>query len=828
MVEDQADDLWGLAFLLLAVLAGLGIYAGVIGPAGHALRTGSADLFGLARYGLPPGFALLGGYLILRHARSEPGRVAVGLGLALMAASGLLCVLTGKDTLHQPVAAMGRAGGLLGAAEGVPLRAGLASWGAGLVFAAAGFVACLIITATPVRAVAARVRSVCTAAAHAARWSWYLCKDLARGGQRMASATRHPSVRGPGLLRRVTQPSRDVIDLAEPAEARAALPVTSHQPEWAPPDDGDEDEADDEGLHGAGLDEGGGTRGGALLEGALAGGRAAAAPPAQPVPTPIAITGLASRGPAAPGRAQQLDLGLPRETAPAWRLPPMALLRRSKHTEVDRRQIEVLGQTLESALAAHGVETRLVAATVGPSVTRYELELGPGVKVQKVTALQRDIAYALAAADVRILAPIPGKSAIGVEVPNRQRQTVTLGDILGSPEAAAARHPLEVAAGRDIAGRPVLINLGEMPHLLIAGATGSGKSSCINSMLTSLLMRATPDQVRLILIDPKRVELGHYTGLPHLLTAPVTNPKKAANALHWAVQEMERRYDLLAEVGMRDITGYNAAFDRGELAGEPEGGTLGLDDGLSEDAEAGSDGGPTAGPGAQDFQQAAAARYTRLPFIVVVVDELNDLMMVAARDVEESICRIAQMARAVGIHLVLATQRPSVDVITGLIKANIPSRLAFAVSSLADSRVVLDQPGAERLIGKGDMLLLTASSSQARRIQGPWADEEDIRKIVGHWRRQAGPAYVEGVDGPEGTSGGVGEDSDDDELLTAAMQLVVRSQLGSTSMLQRKLRVGFARAGRLMDLLEQRGVVGQSEGSKARAVLMTVDELEGP
>jgi S-DNA-T family DNA segregation ATPase FtsK/SpoIIIE len=325
-------------------------------------------------------------------------------------------------------------------------------------------------------------------------------------------------------------------------------------------------------------------------------------------------------------------------------------------------------------------------------------------------------------------------------------------------------------------------------------------------MLTSVLMRATPDQVRLILVDPKRVELGHYSGLPHLLTAVVTNPKKAANALRWAVQEMERRYDLLAEVGMRDITGYNAAFDRGELV-----------------AEAGED-----LVGAVGAEGAEGARYERLPFILVVVDELNDLMMVAARDVEESICRIAQMARAVGIHLVLATQRPSVDVITGLIKANIPSRLAFAVSSLADSRVVLDQPGAERLIGKGDMLLLTASSSQARRLQGPWVDEEDVRKVVAHWRRQSGPSYVEGVDGPEDGAAGSGEgNEDDDELLEVAMELVVRSQLGSTSMLQRKLRVGFARAGRLMDLLEQRGVVGPSEGSKARAVLMTPEELEG-
>jgi S-DNA-T family DNA segregation ATPase FtsK/SpoIIIE len=358
--------------------------------------------------------------------------------------------------------------------------------------------------------------------------------------------------------------------------------------------------------------------------------------------------------------------------------------------------------------------------------------------------------------------------------------------------------------GRDIAGRPVLANLATMPHILIAGATGAGKSSCINSILTSLLVRATPDQVRLILVDPKRVELGQYNGLPHLLTQVVTNPKKAANALSWAVHEMERRYDLLAEVGVRDITGYNDAFDRGDLVRQAE-----------------------LGQREEDVRE-----YARLPFILIVIDELNDLMMVAKRDVEESIVRIAQMARAVGIHLVIATQRPSVDVITGVIKANVPSRLAFAVSSLADSRVILDQPGAERLIGKGDMLLLTASSSVARRIQGSWVDEDEVRKVVAHWRRQSEPRYVEGVegseDGPGGAAGAFGADSDDDDdMLEAAMDLIVRSQLGSTSMLQRKLRVGFARAGRIMDLLEQRGVVGPSEGSKARAVLMTVEELEG-
>jgi S-DNA-T family DNA segregation ATPase FtsK/SpoIIIE len=439
----------------------------------------------------------------------------------------------------------------------------------------------------------------------------------------------------------------------------------------------------------------------------------------------------------------------------------------------------------------------------------------------------------MAAVDVRILAPIPGRSAIGVEVPNHQRQLVALGDLLTSPEASRATNPLEVAIGKDIAGKAVFLDLAATPHMLIAGATGAGKSSGINCIITSLLMRTTPDDVRLILIDPKQVEMGQYARLPHLLTQPVTNPKKAANALGWAVKEMERRYDVLSELGYRDITGYNKAFAKGQIQ-------------------------PPLG---------SEIEYDHMPYIVVVVDELNDLMMVAARDVEESITRIAQKARAVGIHLIVATQRPSVNVITGVIKANIPARMAFAVSSLTDSRVILDQPGAEKLVGKGDMLLLPGNSSVANRIQGSFVSEDEVRQVVAHWRAQSPePIYSDDVEsGGEGGDDGdgdtghsalvpprggsssgaagsmssleldvtsdanafsAGDDDEDTAMMRQAMELVVRSQLGSTSMLQRKLKVGFARAGRIMDLLEQRGVVGPSEGSKARAVLMTVEEFE--
>ncbi len=498
-----------------------------------------------------------------------------------------------------------------------------------------------------------------------------------------------------------------------------------------------------------------------------------------------------------------------------WRLPPLSLLLRTREQRQDRAAIEAAGDELVEALAGHGVETTLIGFTVGPTVTRYELELGPGVKVARVTALNKDIAYALAAPDVRILAPIPGRSAIGVEVPNRQRSLVALGDLLATEEVTAADHPLDVPVGRDISGTTVVVNLADMPHVLISGATGAGKSSGLNSIITSLVMRATPDQVRLILVDPKRVEMGQYNDLPHLVVPVVVDPRHASVTLTHVVREMERRYDLLATHGARDITSYTAMLERGELEPGPSDPELVADaiydgSGVELDAE------PEPEP-------------ERLPYWVVVVDELNDLMMVAARDVEESVVRIAQMARAVGIHLVLATQRPSVDVITGVIKANIPSRMAYAVSSLADSRVILDQSGAERLIGKGDMLLVTASSNVARRLQAPWVSEDEVRRVVEFWRAQGGRAEAV-VAFDEATTSrpawNAGSEDDDDALLARARHIVLENQVGSTSMLQRKLRVGFARAGRLMDMLEDEGVVGPGDGSKSREVLMTLEQYE--
>ena len=470
-------------------------------------------------------------------------------------------------------------------------------------------------------------------------------------------------------------------------------------------------------------------------------------------------------------------------------LPPLKLLKSGTDVSTSKKLLQQTATDLQNLLKEHGVEAELTNIVPGPTVTRYEIELSPGVKVSKVTSLSHDIAYALATPDVRLLAPIPGRSAIGIEIPNRQRKLVSLGDVLSSPEAQKLDHPLNVGLGLDISGSPRLMNLSELPHVLIAGQTGAGKSSCINSIVTSLLMRTNPEEVKMVMVDPKRVELGQYNNVPHLLTKVITNPKKAVDALSWAVSEMDRRYDLLADGQVRDINGYHEKYDAGLLDTD---------------------------------------KFDRFPFIVVCIDELNDLMMVAGREVESAIVRLAQMARAIGIHLVVATQRPSVDVITGVMKANIPSRLAFSVASTTDSRVILDQSGAEKLIGLGDMLIVTASNPRLERIQGAWVTEGEIKDVVSWVKSQKEADYNPAViEEQKSTAVHNSEDlGEDEELIKTATELVVRSQLGSTSMLQRKLRVGFARAGRLMDILESQGIVGPSEGSKAREVLITVEEFE--
>ncbi|HEX9505320.1 MAG TPA: DNA translocase FtsK, partial [Acidimicrobiia bacterium] len=733
---------FAVGLFVLGVLCGLGLWTDLAGPVGEAMADATGAILGRGRVAIPIVCVVFAALLLRPHRaaassdEAEPDdpdvlapesntlRIAVGAVLLLLADVGVLHLAAGRPSLGSSFTELRTAGGALGVAVASPLAAATGVVGAAVILGALALVGLLLVLGLSIGTIVAWVRGVVGAAA-----------DLARHGLGVESFD-------------------------------AAVPDTGNL------DTGDLDTGD---LDAGDLD----SEPARFLPTDLE-----TAPETVPVfsasaePTMGAELALTADGPGG-----QLVIELGDDAAPRhgpWTLPPAGLLKRGSGKEVDRSLVEEGGRILEATLAHHGVDTRLVGATVGPTVTRYELELGPGVKVNRVTGLSHDIQYAMASLDVRILAPIPGRSAIGVEVPNKERVIVTLGDVLAAPEAAQAKTGLAVGLGRDISGRSVMLDVTTLPHVLIAGATGAGKSSCINSLVTSLLMRYTPEQVRLILVDPKRVELGAYNDLPHLLTQVVTNPKKAANALDWAVREMDMRYELLAEVGVRDITGYNAMFDRDEL------------------------------PTKDDPDPVTGRGYERLPFIVIVVDELNDLMMVAARDVEASICRIAQMARAVGIHLVIATQRPSVDVITGVIKANVPSRMAFSVSSLADSRVILDQAGAEKLIGQGDMLLMTASSSRAQRIQGSWVDEECVRKVVGHWRRQTTvPTYVEGIAGDDSAPGGRGsdDDGDGDDLFVEAMDRVVRSGLGSTSMLQRKLRVGFARAGRLMDLLERRGVV---------------------
>ncbi|WP_419929194.1 DNA translocase FtsK [Candidatus Poriferisocius sp.] len=775
-------DIIAVGFILAGLVAACAVWADVAGPFGKGLRIMLGALIGTARSAIPIALVAIG-VVLLRGPRpddeedvqpasesfdknpyTDPARadlvqaVRLGLGtaLTLLSVTGLLHIAIDRPGIEDLDGLMG-AGGALGLAFGGTLAAFMGVWGASLVVGAFGLLGMVVLTRVSLRAWARRV-----------------------DGAKLKAA-----------LVRALHSATGTADPSMPAED----PSVHHQENWA------------EAIP---------------VEPEVTGSDVVVIPEPRPEPEPAPAPDTSSAPepkPSPPSPDPEPDWQAPAivgekgSKAPKsskWKLPSLKLLSGSDPQQINQDEATRKGAALEQALAAHDVETKLVGMVIGPTVTRYELELAPGVKVSRVTSLSKDIAYALASPDVRILAPIPGRQAIGVEVPNRDRQVVSLGGILASAEARKANHPLEVAIGRDINAKPVMMDLSRMPHILIAGATGAGKSSCINSMITSVLMRSTPDQVRMILVDPKMVEMAQYEHVPHLLTQPVVDPKKAANALAWACREMDRRYEVLASVGVRDIDGYNDACDRGVFENDRK---LGIE--VSEPKE-------------------------RMPLILVVVDELSDLMMVAPRDVEDSICRIAQKARAVGIHLVIATQRPSINVITGVIKANIPARLAFAVSSQTDSRVILDQQGAERLVGQGDMLLLSPTSTSPQRIQGAWVTEEEVRKVVAAWRRQdvameppspSASVTTDGGDGdddplaPAPSTAASGGGDDDDELLVQAMRLVVESQLGSTSMLQRKLRVGFARAGRLMDLMEQRGVVGPSEGSKAREVLMTPDEL---
>ncbi|MEZ5377872.1 MAG: DNA translocase FtsK [Acidimicrobiales bacterium] len=804
----------GIILLSLGIFLGLALYTPATGVVGRWLAVGLGAFFGLARYGLPLALALAGFQRLRtvdakRRALRPRGEVISWflLGFALFA---VLDLVGGRPGWGSSVERLSGAGGWIGVNIGGTMERYFGYWGELVITVTMVLVALVILTSLSL-GFAADVLAEGGSSLRDQFLDWW---EASRSVE--AKAERNAKKAGD------TEPAKK-----KPAKKKAAfLDLEFPETPVAPATTGgasdgwgtgvnvelfDQEQYID--LRQPNVDDGPSISDLPTGEVPVVGrgkgknndddsAAAAEGDETQPVrwadagPTPVIEV------PAPPVMISDPSVVAPQAPDGIWHLPSMEILVQSEGQEVDRVTVEKTGRQLEHALAEHGVETRLIGVVVGPTVSRFELELGPGVKVNRVTSLHKDIAYAMATPDVRILAPIPGKQAIGVEVPNVRRQMITAGDLLFSEEASKSTHPLEVALGRDITGKTVMANLAKMPHLLVAGQTGSGKSSCINTMLTSLLMRTTPDQVRLILVDPKRVELTQYEGLPHLLTEVVTDPKKAANALAWGVREMERRYDLLSDVHVRDIDGYNEAVDEGRFA-------------------------PRMGPDGE------LQEYERMSYIVIILDELADLMMVAARDVEESICRIAQKARAVGIHLVIATQRPSTNVITGLIKANVPARLAFAVSSLTDSRVVLDQQGAERLVGKGDGLLLDGSTSTPARFQGAWVTETEVNQIVEHWRDQAPDVVfdsrVQGEEVSEAAAaipGGTTGDEGDDDLLLQAMELIVRSQLGSTSMLQRKLRVGFARAGRLMDLLEERGVVGPSVGSKARDVLMTPDDLD--
>ncbi|MGW1839392.1 DNA translocase FtsK [Streptomyces sp. NPDC002067] len=803
---DPAHRKDGLGFLLLglALVVAAGTWSNLSGPVGYFVELLVTGAFGRLDLVVP---VLLGGiaWRLIRHPeRPEAnGRIVIGLSALVLGVLGQVAIACGSPG-RDDAARVRDAGGYAGWAVSKPLIFTLGPALAVALLVLLTVFGLLVVTATPVNAIPQRLRALgarlgVVDTGPEAEWTEWADDDEEEWEERPARRPRRAvaaeagdpdALEAEALAERrrprkepappaVARP-KDAVDVA--AEAAAALDgAVLHGVQPSPLVAGLSSS-----ISGERRDRGEGTTPSGAVPPARAAQPEAAGPPSVPdfTKTPQEPEG------GLPARAEQLQLA----GDITYALPSLDLLSRGGPGKTRSAANDAIVAALTNVFQEFKVDAAVTGFTRGPTVTRYEVELGPAVKVEKITALAKNIAYAVASPDVRLISPIPGKSAVGIEIPNTDREMVNLGDVLRLADAAGDEHPMLVALGKDVEGGYVMANMAKMPHILVAGATGSGKSSCINCLITSVMVRATPEDVRMVLVDPKRVELTAYEGIPHLITPIITNPKRAAEALQWVVREMDLRYDDLAAYGYRHIDDFNEAVRAGKVK-PPEG------------------------------SERELAPY---PYLLVIVDELADLMMVAPRDVEDAIVRITQLARAAGIHLVLATQRPSVDVVTGLIKANVPSRLAFATSSLADSRVILDQPGAEKLIGKGDGLFLPMGANKPVRMQGAFVTEAEVAAVVQHCKDQMAPVFRDDV-----TVGGkqkkeIDEDIGDDlDLLCQAAELVVSTQFGSTSMLQRKLRVGFAKAGRLMDLMESRNIVGPSEGSKARDVLVKPDELDG-
>jgi DNA segregation ATPase FtsK/SpoIIIE, S-DNA-T family len=749
--EHRRDGL-GFFLLGLAVVVAAREWWGLKGMAGDVIHAVVAGTFGRVAYALPIALLLFGIRLLRAPGdQASTNRLTIGTTAMTFAAAGLVHISSGLPSPPDGALKMRDAGGIIGFLASSPIVAAIKTWGAVPLLLMLGCFGVLVLTATPVHMIPARLGELRDRLLRRPLES----EGSGEGDDQDAKgkSRNRPRPVGEGPFDG-DEAFRQAAIVASAKAAAAAFRPGQKRPTAA-------------GV----LAPGGDSSAAAHTEGVPATKLPLEPPPTTPMPQ----------------RVEQLAL----DGDITYTLPDNALLEAGRPHKLRSAANDHVVEVLTEVLDQFEIDAQVTGFSRGPTVTRYEIELGSGTKVERVTALSRNIAYAVASADVRILSPIPGKSAIGIEIPNADREKVSLGDVLRSQAARGNDHPMVVGVGKDVEGGYVIANLAKMPHLLVAGATGSGKSSFVNSMITSILMRSTPDEVRMILVDPKRVELTGYEGIPHLITPIITNPKKAAEALQWVVREMEIRYDDLATFGFKHVDDFNKAVKAGKIK---------------------------ALPGSERVIHP-------YPYLLIIVDELADLMMVAPRDVEDSIVRITQLARAAGIHLVLATQRPSVDVVTGLIKANVPSRMAFATSSLTDSRVVMDQAGAEKLIGQGDALFLPMGSSKPMRVQGAWVTESEIQAVVKHVKNQLKPTYREDVI-VVGSKKVVEDDIGNDlDLLLQATELVITTQFGSTSMLQRKLRVGFAKAGRLMDLLESRGVVGPSEGSKARDVLVKSDDL---